>query len=145
MSVLSKTTKKRSIVYTMLLAFVFNLLLPFFATYSLPAQADQQVSLASLLGDKILICTTEGYKWVSLAELQDEEPVPVVDEHYKCPLCFLQVDKPLSLTPDHLILQNVSPVYFALYQTDAFFEDHKTIRLLLGRSTRAPPAINLLS
>jgi len=133
---------KRSIVYIMLLAFVFNLLLPFFASYNLnSAQAASVDDLSALIGDKVLICTSTGYKWVTLSEWQDEEPVPESGKHYKCPLCFLHVDKPETILSDYSILLSVSSNYQVSIYSGVPVEYPKTIRLLFGPSTRAPPAI----
>jgi hypothetical protein len=100
-----KKRHKRSIVYTMLLAFVFNLLLPFFASYSLSsAQAASVNDLSALIGNKVLICTSTGYKWVTLSEWKDEEPAPESGKHYKCPLCYLHVDKPETIPSDYSML-----------------------------------------
>jgi hypothetical protein len=140
-----KNRHKRSIVRTMLLAFVFNLLLPFFATYNLSSvQASSEASLASLIGDKILICTQSGYKWISLSELQGGESVPETEAHFKCPLCFLQVDKPASIPADYSAVALVSPNYQFLQYSATASKSQKTIWLLCGRSSRGPPANNLL-
>ena len=140
-----KKRHKRGIVYTMLLAFVFNLLLPFFATYSLgSAQAASADDLSALIGDKVLLCTSTGYKWVSLNEFQGEEPAPETGEHYKCPLCYLGIDKPEVIAADYSMLQSVSPAYRVSAYSGAPVENPKIVGLLLGRSTRAPPATNLL-
>lgn len=129
----------------MLMAFVFNLLLSFFIPYSLsPSQASDEDSLASLIGDKILICTLNGYKWVSLSELQGGESTPQTELHFKCPLCFLQVDKPETIPSDHSVLASISPGYrFSEYSGTAT-ESQQSIWLLFGRSPRGPPAKNLL-
>jgi len=140
-----KKRHKRGIVYTMLLAFVFNLLLPFFASYSLSsAQAASVNDLSALIGDKVLLCTSTGYKWVSLSELQNEEPAPETGKHYKCPLCYLHVDKPETIPSDYSMLLSVSSTYQVSTWSGAPVENPKTVRLLFGPSTRAPPATNLL-
>ena len=140
-----KRRHKRGIVYTMLLAFVFNLLLPFFASYSLnSAQAASANDLSALIGDKVLLCTSTGYKWVSLSELQNEEPAPETGKHYKCPLCYLHVDKPETIPSDYSMLLSVSSIYQVSTWSGAPVENPKTVRLLFGPSTRAPPAVNLL-
>ena len=140
-----KNRHKRGIVYTMLLAFVFNLLLPFFATYSLgSAQAASADDLSALIGDKVLLCTSTGYKWVSLSEIQGEVPAPETGEHYKCPLCYLNLDKPEVIASGYSMLLSVSPAYRVFAYAGAPVENPKTVGLLLGRSTRAPPATNLL-
>ena len=129
----------------MLLAFVFNLLLPFFASYSLnSAQAASANDLSALIGDKVLLCTSTGYKWVSLSELQNEEPAPETGKHYKCPLCYLHVDKPETIPSDYSMLLSVSSTYQVSTWSGAPVENPKTVRLLFGPSTRAPPAVNLL-
>jgi len=140
-----KNRRKRGIVYTMLLAFVFNLLLPFFASYNLASvQAASGDDLSALIGDKILLCTSTGYKWVSLSELQGEEPLPETGKHYKCPLCYLHVDKPGVIYSDYSMLLSMSPVFRISTYSGEPVENPKTIALLLGRSTRAPPVTNLL-
>ena len=140
-----KKRHKRGIVYTMLLAFVFNLLLPFFASYSLSsAQAASANDLSALIGDKVLICTSTGYKWVSLSEWQDEEPASEAGKHYKCPLCYLHVDKPETIPSDYSMLLSVSSTFQVSTCPGDPVENPKTVRLLFGLSTRAPPAINLL-
>ena len=131
----------------MLLAFVLNLLLPFFATYSLgAAQAAGADDLSALIGDKVLLCTSTGYQWVSLSEFQGEEPAPAPEtsDHYKCPLCYLGLDKPEVVAADYSMLRSVSPAYRVSAYAGAPVENPKTVGLLLGRSTRAPPATNLL-
>jgi len=136
---------KRSIVYIMLLAFVFNLLLPFFASYNLnSAQAASVDDLSALIGDKVLICTSTGYKWVTLSEWQDEEPASEGGKHYKCPLCFLHVDKPETIPSDYSMLLSVSSSCQVSTWPGVPVENPKTLRLLVGPSTRAPPATNLL-
>ena len=140
-----KNRHKRSIVYTMLLAFVFNLLLPFFASYSLSsAQAASVDDLSALIGDKVLICTSSGYKWVTLSEWQYEEPAPESGKHYKCPLCYLHVDKPEAIPSDYSMLLAVSSTYQVSTWSAVPLDNPKTLRLLVGPSTRAPPATNLL-
>jgi len=129
----------------MLLAFMFNLLLPFFASYNLgSAQAASADNLSALIGDKVLLCTSTGYKWVSLGELMGEEPAPESSEHYKCPLCYLSVDKPEAIASDYSMWLSLSPTYRVSTWSGAPVENPKTVGLLLGRSTRAPPTTNLL-
>ena len=140
-----RNRRKRGIVYTMLLAFVFNLLLPFFASYNLGAvQAASGDSLSALIGDRILLCTSTGYKWVSLSEMQGEAPLPDTGKHYKCPLCYLHVDKPDALSSGYSMLLSTSPIFRVSTYSGEPVENPRTIALLLGRSTRAPPVTNLL-
>lgn len=66
-------------------ALMLNALLPFFAVHRLPANA---AHLSSAFGEKILICTGEGFKWVNLADLQSGKEKPKPHANDKCPLCF---------------------------------------------------------
>lgn len=86
-----KIQHQQPLIAITLIAFMVNALLPFFALYSVPVQArafsapptssisqprgDEQVSPsaanpAGLFTDKVLICTAQGFKWVSLSELR---------------------------------------------------------------------------
>lgn len=86
-----------------------NALLPFFALYSVPVQArafsapptssisqprgDEQVSPsaanpAGLFTDKVLICTAQGFKWVSLSELNGADSPVQSHPQFQCALCY---------------------------------------------------------
>ncbi len=77
----------KHVVHITLIAFLLNVMLPFFAVYNVehPSLAKE---MASLFGEKILICTGDGFKWVKLADLESgkEKHNP---SHYKCPLCYI--------------------------------------------------------
>lgn len=63
-----KVKQLRHIGVLLLIAFLVNVTLPYAVSYVAPQATSEQVAdqeLASLLGDKILICTSEGFKWVS--------------------------------------------------------------------------------
>jgi len=123
----------------MLLAFVFNLVLPLFVSSGINlAQASEPDSLAALIGNKVLLCTTEGYKWVSLDTLSEQSPAPESSGHYKCPLCFLQIDKSITVI-DSAKLGFYTPVLLLLAHSEPFVPHRKRLRLLLSRETRAPP------
>ena len=77
-------TRKQQLIFRFaLIAFLLNALLPFYTTYGMPAQR------SSADGQTVLICTSDGYKYVSLADLQHEKEKPSPLSHYKCVLCFL--------------------------------------------------------
>lgn len=72
------------------LAFILNALLPFYASYGLPASHAQAgaVQTPSAFGDKILLCTVEGFKWVNLQDLASGKQIPKPHPDYKCPVCY---------------------------------------------------------
>jgi len=71
-------------------AIAFNTLLPFFAFYSDAAKTSvQPPSLASVFGDKILICTGDGFALVKWQDLLAGK-VPVHQhKSYACALCYI--------------------------------------------------------
>lgn len=74
-----------------ILAFLVNVMLPFFATYSLPVNSSESLTktqLSSLFGDKILICTENGFEWVSIKDIESGK-VPDTHSDIKCPVCFV--------------------------------------------------------
>lgn len=77
----------RPIAYIALFAFLLNVMVPFFAVYNVE-HASAGREMASLFGEKILICTGDGFKWTKLTDLKSgkekHKPSP-----YKCPLCYL--------------------------------------------------------
>jgi hypothetical protein len=64
------------------LAIALSALLPSFAVHNPSGH------LSSVLGERILICSADGFKWVKLEDLQSgkEKPKPHSDD--KCPLCY---------------------------------------------------------
>ncbi len=77
--------RSRSIALLLAVAVVFSAMLPFFATYSEKAPTS---GLASLFGEKVLICTSEGFKWAKWEDLQAGK-APKSYKNYSCPLCYL--------------------------------------------------------
>ena len=89
--------KKRFLIVLTAAALLLNALLPFYAAYDtetlavkLAAKAESQ-TLSALLGDKILICTGDGFKWVTRDDLQNGQEQPAQHPRLKCPLCYLAV------------------------------------------------------
>ena len=63
-------------------ALLFGALLPFFAVYDNDALAAYEPD------EKVLICTADGFKWLSRAELSDENP-PREHPQFQCALCYV--------------------------------------------------------
>ena len=69
-------------------AFLFQVLLPFAAVYHAPGETDAVSSAISFNG-KIILCTPDGFKLVSLEDLRNGREKPATHEDYQCPLCYL--------------------------------------------------------
>jgi hypothetical protein len=70
---MKKLMHTKFISYTAVLAFVLNTFLPVWVAYVSPDHELKNVnelSQTTFFEDKILICTTQGFKWVSLADLE---------------------------------------------------------------------------
>lgn len=65
-------------------------LVPFYAVYQAPSL--DAPHMASLFGDKVLICSSEGFRLVSWEELLKGGGQRLPDEHhakYQCALCYV--------------------------------------------------------
>jgi hypothetical protein len=82
---------RKHIALLALLAFLVNATLPFLATYNVPDHSAASLkAISTAFGDRIFICTGNGFKWVSLAELQKQKsPSHHPDSHFQCGLCYL--------------------------------------------------------
>ncbi len=89
---------RRRLASFFLLAFLLHAVLPFFALYQLP-QTGGPAQASSVFGDKILICTAEGFQWVAWEDLQSGKVRPEPHPDYKCPLCYLAAHGSKSLVP----------------------------------------------
>ena len=87
-----KVKQLRHIGLLLFIAFLVNVTLPYAVGYVAPQATSEQVAdqeLASLLGDKILICTSEGFKWVSWEDVQSGKEQPKPHTQFQCALCYL--------------------------------------------------------
>lgn len=140
-----KTSKRiRYISAITLFMFFINVMLPFYAVYDIPkALASEQLDAnqnASLFGEKILICTAEGFKLVSLADLQSGKEQPKKHPQYKCALCYVAAHG----TKHMLDVQEVEHIYYGYYQPIAYsLSSVYAVSQLYSRgfNTRAPPFI----
>ncbi len=93
---------RKRMVYTglapwVLVALLISNILPFFAVYNLSGwQAQRQMmgmdaAEDSPLGDKILLCTAEGFRWVLLRDLPQQEQPATGGEHedFRCGACVV--------------------------------------------------------
>ncbi|MCE3232229.1 MAG: hypothetical protein K0R98_486 [Rickettsiaceae bacterium] len=132
-----KKSAHRYIVLITALAFIVNIMLPFYAIYSLPANDTKQLS--SIFGDKVLICTSDGFKWFSWEDIQSGKEKPKTHEQIKCPVCYVAAHS----TNHTFVAQNVEFLYspevellkFRLSLNNNFISQIS----FSGKQSRAPP------
>lgn len=143
---MTKKTKKW-LGLLLAIAFTFNALMPFFADYSqahksnpLKAYVSASMKLASVFGEKILICTENGFALVSIKDLLAGKIPVKPHKSFLCALCFIAAN-PIS----KLLLFAVALVFLLHRKTLRLFLVFRenTVRKYLMRShasPRAPPA-----
>lgn len=135
---------RKNITVLMLLAFLMNAVMPALAlgaTNSGQASDNTELSqLEKLIGERFLICTPEGVKWVTWAELQDTNIQTDPGSHPRCALCVL----PTFGTAVGYILFDATPFpvlriakvgHFLPIANDAQFDMFR----IRGAFSRAPP------
>lgn len=70
-------------------ALLVHTLLPFYAVYQLPAQPANASRMAALFGEKVLICTADGFRWVRWEDLLSGKEKPKQHKQYQCPVCYV--------------------------------------------------------
>lgn len=123
-----------------LLAFLLNAILPFFAVYNLQDNRAFAAEMASLFGEKVLICTGDGFKWVSWQELQNGKEKQHNSSHYQCALCYVAAHGLKdTVMPDAITLANVETggSRYAIYD---YYAGSPHLHASLYR--RAPPSIS---
>ena len=124
--------KNRRALLLTLFAFLLNALLPFFATYELPQEGD----VPSIFGDKILLCTAEGFTWVSRSDLQKQEhPQPHPD--YECALCYVTAQGQAAGASRMVSIGSHLPVQVVTYAIQAGMPRPQEQRQ--PNDSRAPP------
>lgn len=92
-------TKNRIIAIFATAAFLLHALLPFFAVYQVPTSQDAK-NMASLFGDKVLLCTAEGFKLVSWKDLLNGKQEHKPHKQYQCALCYVAAHGQ-GIKPEH--------------------------------------------
>jgi len=138
------TIKTRFLLALALLAFVTNVLMPFYAVSGGLLSANFTANASSLFGEKILICTSAGYQWVSLSYFEDAPDTEPEDQHnsyLKCPLCYLVEDETVDVINSHshvvAVFEHRQTTYYRFLNST----QHVQRLPLSGRHTRAPPHI----
>jgi hypothetical protein len=121
------------------IAFLINVMLPFYAVYNIPQASAKEAS--SLFGDKILICTADGFKWFSWQDLQSGKEQPKPHSQFKCPVCYVAVHGVKHTLPQSNIELGYDSfsykVQFQLSLAEVFTPPY----FLSGRLGRAPPVV----
>lgn len=115
-------------------AILLNAVVPFFAVYTTPHSASVEKT-PSTIGNKVLLCTLEGFRWVKLADLKTGKS-PVPNSHYKCPLCYLSVYGIAHETP---LLEIVQPTAFTQLQFLSWRNTLIDFSVAAFLGSRAPP------
>lgn len=83
---MNATRKKTWLGLALALTVAVNTLLPFFATYS---STTPPSGLAALFGEKVLVCTGDGFVWVKWEDLASGKAPVKPHKSYFCPLCYI--------------------------------------------------------
>lgn len=118
-----------------LIAFLLSATLPFFASYNISSSNLD----TSLFGDKILICTVDGFKWVNLEDLQNDD-LPKAHPDYECALCVVASNDSKDYAPSkvsnfayHINYKSIKYYSVSSYQEQQLY--------LSSNHSRAPPTI----
>ena len=110
--------KMRYTPLILVMALLVNAVLPFVAI-SPSAQHAKNPSYSLAFGEKILLCTGEGLKWVKLADLQSGKEKPKPHSGDQCPLCSAVrhsvKDIILTNADIHLYSYRVSDIIIPIY------------------------------
>jgi hypothetical protein len=112
--------------------------LPFFATYQLPAPTATQRA-SSIFGDKILICTADGFRFVSFADIISGKEKPKLHKQYQCPVCYVSAhNQIIESSPP---AQITAPTFVVLASASLAFasEPNLATQHWRERLTRSPP------
>lgn len=121
-----------------ILAFAFYTLLPFFAVYQLPKESDAK-HMASVFGEKIILCTAEGFKLVDLQSLFNGKQLPKPHSDYQCALCYVAAHGQANTPPASNAL--TVPLLSSLEQTPTITTNQNLTpeQSWQKRFTRSPP------
>ncbi len=130
--------RNRYILFLTLVVFVISTMTPFFAVYS-PTPSEATKTISELFGGKILICTGNGFKWVKIAELEQEKQ-HIPSDHYKCPLCYIASHVPSTvLSGQGVLLTSVYSFNSATILYSFYNYTPSPLSISADIKTRAPP------
>lgn len=136
----------QSYAYITLLIFLLSSLLPFFAVYNFSSYGDiaekEYISkeISSIFGSKILICTSEGFKWVSQEDLQNGSEKPTPHPKYKCAACYVSTNSIKYLSDFKYAEIYLEEIYTKISYDLNYGYVVSNIANHLNNPTRAPPS-----
>ena len=118
------------------LSVALNTLMPYFAHYGQEGPPSQ---LASIFGDKVLICSDGGFVWVKWSDLAGGKAPVKQHKEFFCPLCYVASSAlAKSILPD-----GAAPLAFYAAVSGAppiVFTEHVPAQWMReGLYSRAPP------
>ena len=131
--------KNKMLHLVMVIALALNAVLPAYAAISIQSHNNEQLEYAAFYGEdaKLLICTSEGFKYVSVSEITDEEPMPKLH----CKSCLAGAAQDIAAGADTpKIMYELAPlelVNFVAGDDEDLGASEKSQNL-----SRAPPAIS---
>lgn len=139
-----KKRVRKNLSLMMLLAFLVNAILPSISLASIASNSAQNdpsiAALQSVVGDRFLICTPSGNKWVSWDELSEGNTDPSSTPRPQCSLCTLPTFGTTAalIGFDGIILPTV--LTLETVQVQPVTEEHLIdVFRFRGAFSRAPP------
>ncbi len=149
---MNQVIAQKRFTLVMLIALLMNLVLPVFTVYELsrflpfvePSTTQQQdtfslTELKNQQSESILLCTVEGFKWVTVAELA-VNPRSESHSYYECALCYLTAHDAKLILP--LPAAHGANGFFVV--VDREVSTTRSVRAEIyarGFPARAPPAL----
>lgn len=138
-----RTGLRKNINLLVFLAFLVNAIAPSVALAafsSAPLPGGDAAGLAGLANDRILICTPEGIKWISRADLQETSSKTGSETGLRCALCILPTFG--TTVGNVLLISEFTPE--RLITETGHFKPAADIRIgnifhIRGAFSRAPP------
>jgi hypothetical protein len=144
--------KVRGIALLAVAALLLHMLLPFYAYYPSPigqgrpnSLSQNQPPAAALFGNRVLICTADGFKLINLtegtgeAEQSSGRDPSKPHKPYQCPLCYVAAHglatPPVTIAALSLPSLFDTPIVTALISHDSLAGEARWYRL----RTRSPP------
>jgi len=118
------------------LALFLNAIAPL--SFALAHNADQNSGIEELFGNKILICTPLGYKYISLDEFKNGAAPEDHDTRPHCPLCVINMAADHPYIPTDFVIEYphitpIKPHYHGVSQNFTLNE------IYTNANPRAPP------
>ena len=132
--------KIRYILVATLFAFLLSATTPFYAISKAFSQANnnEESTIASVFGEKILICTPSGFKWVNANDIENEGGKGPQSKKHKCSACLL-VKKVSDDFTQQTKSANKGLIYLSSDKLTISYFSKDYSFTPLGFSTRAPP------